>query len=288
MIACWDKMLFLCIFVITNIHSMRLQAERLAAVRDFNSLKSQKKQNYEKWHERRNAHSFQADKANKVLYETRQTGRLNQSSKDKTENQYLTRAAMREWMDWILIWASCCWFCRRCSASLRSCSASEWVRIFPGLFAESSRVIARSAISELRDDVMLWLSLLRTEEVLRSKIENSQGIVLKYEKSTNVRMDGMMLNGAKLRITREKRLLKDHDPRPFGKQSLLSQAKFARAVWAFFFPKRAAQNLRAELDSQMCGFITWYLLGISTAWGALIAFVVRLEGLNFKKFFFFR
>lgn len=224
-----------------------------------------------------------------VLYQTRQTGRLNQASKerkDKTENQYLTRAAMREWMDWILIWASCCWFCRRCSASLRSCSASEWVRIFPGLFAESSRFIARSAISELRDDVMLWLSLLRTE-VLLTKIQNSQGIALKYEKRTNVRMDGMMLNGAKLRITREKRLLKDRDPRPFGKQSLLPQAKFATAVWAFCFPKRAAQNLRAELDSQMCGFITWYLLGISTAWGAQIAFVVRFGGLNFKKFFFF-
>jgi len=34
-----------------------------------------------------------------VLYQTRQTSRLNQASKerkDKTENQYLTRAAMRE------------------------------------------------------------------------------------------------------------------------------------------------------------------------------------------------
>ena len=45
-----------------------------------------------------------------------------------------------------------------------------------------------------------------------------------------MRIYRMMLNEAKLRITREKRLLKDRDPRPFGKQSLLSKAKFARVV----------------------------------------------------------
>jgi hypothetical protein len=77
---------------------MRFQAERLAAVRGFNPLKLSKSKNMR--NDMNEGMPFLASRQGKqVLYQTRQTSRLNQASKerkDKTENQYLTRAAMRE------------------------------------------------------------------------------------------------------------------------------------------------------------------------------------------------